>query len=235
MASTAPSDGIVGAVFPAFNSFVTSPNQLIVRHPLLGERNVRMRRLWHFALDDPIYHPQPFNNRIGHLAVICYGGAREMQGEVCWHPVSETDFDSIDTAGTATGLGRINIELADLLSGYFTYLRKRFRIARASPDNPKLYRDIYLRTYEENLKLLVRRLSVIATYTEAAMTVCLTQRGLLEFEARLDWLTTYRQHFRMDVPQHRPTAKVVGALTSDLTVADRLSRVCCLVLMEDLG
>lgn len=57
------------------------------------------------------------------------------------------------------------------------------------------------------------------------MMICLTQRGLLEFEARLDWLTTYRQYFRTEFPAQRPLSKVVGALTSDLTVADRLHRV----------
>lgn len=79
--------------------------------------------------------------------------------------------------------------------------------------------------YLARLKFLFPRLDLPASYDESVVVFTLTQRVLLELDARLTWLIDIRKiHYDLTVKRSR-LRNVVGALTDSLDVANNLFRV----------
>lgn len=221
-------EGLVGCKFPEHSTFVTSPNMQMIYHPLLGERHVRMRCDWHFGEDDPLHHPQPWSSKIGHLAVIRIANQDTTRpgDTILWWPPHIDDFEPIDhqsatTSQTPTSaLGHINQTHRELLLGAIVPVLKR--------TSPFLQKDAWVRLLSAHLKTLRALLDLPASFTEAAIVFTLTQRVALELAARIDWLTTYRDFFNglsVSSKKRDLTYNMVGALTDDLIVAEKLFMV----------
>jgi hypothetical protein len=58
------SDGRVSAILPISQQFITSPNASYILAPPIGStRDLYRRTNGYYSVDDPVQHPQPFNNR----------------------------------------------------------------------------------------------------------------------------------------------------------------------------
>ncbi|KAL0573802.1 hypothetical protein V5O48_008147 [Marasmius crinis-equi] len=229
MASCVPTaeHGIVGAVFDEHGVFVTSPNLEFIPPPLQGSRSIRMRKDWHFGEEDPVYFPQPFSTRVGHLACIPNPSTDiSNPHRIAWQVPSAGDFIPFSPSSTAQGLGLISNQLASKMKAaadaavYRVYLEAKDSTTETVESFKK---DLFLRNYTFSLKYLCARLQSPASLQEVFMTFSLCQHVYLELVARTSWLARYAK-LVADPPKYPvpEVANVVGALTDHEEVAERL-------------
>ncbi|KAK1230693.1 hypothetical protein PQX77_006208 [Marasmius sp. AFHP31] len=145
-------DGRVGNVCPN-DVLVTSPNMDILYKPPTGMCRVRLRRNNHFGPDDPLHHPQPFDRRHAHLAVLCVKGnaADNPLLETAWLIPKNTDFVECPSCG---GLGPAHSKDALVGEGTIQLNRLLDRL-----DAPASLKETFLRfayAQRQVLKLLAR-------------------------------------------------------------------------------
>lgn len=223
-------DGKVGRRFPDRGTFLTSPNMDYIPNPLFGERSIRMLRDWHFGEDDPLFHPQPFNTRTPHLALIRHPSSFSSAETMLWFiPANEKGhFDPVDIDGPSSGLGTIHPPFRQVLKGIYQEMVKRHHaeLQKAQSHHMTLRNDASCNDYLARLKFLFARLELPASYDETIIIFCLTQRVLLEFDARLTWLLDVRKSYYDPTAKRARVRNVIGALTDSLEVAENLLRVC---------
>ncbi|KAL0573871.1 hypothetical protein V5O48_008073 [Marasmius crinis-equi] len=222
-------EGLVGTQFKEQGVFVTSPNLSFVTSPLQGQRSIRMQRDRHFGEEDPLFFPQPFSNRVGHLSCIPYPSfdANNVH-RIAWYIPTSQDFDTLPSTSPSHGLGTLSEDLRRRMrtatDGAIQRLHTHVADLRSdNKETTRLKQDRFLREYLFGMKFLNGRLSSPASFQEISMAFALCQRVYLEFVARFDWLTRYEGMVR-DPPasRNKEVADVVGALTDHEEVAERL-------------
>lgn len=210
---------------------LTSPNmEVFPVHPF-GKREIRMRQDRHFGEDDPLYQPQPFDTRVPHLAFIRHASGVSQVLLMLWFVLEDCPehFTRLEGADQIHGLGRIHVPFYDVLKGIFSNLKRERSTAveqeKYSQGRKRVENDLFLKTYIQRLTVLFCRLELPATFEECASAWCVTQRTVLEFEARLVWLIDVCETFYDASRRHLPLRNVVGALTASFDVADSLFRV----------
>ncbi|KAK1216915.1 hypothetical protein PQX77_020440, partial [Marasmius sp. AFHP31] len=101
-------EGRVGNTYPG-NVLVTSPNMDVVYAPPINECHVRLRKAFHFGQDDPLFHPQPFNRPIAHLAIIRTPSPDPNHRlSTAWVRPTSEDFKQRAALDVCEGLGRLS-------------------------------------------------------------------------------------------------------------------------------
>ncbi|KAL0063175.1 hypothetical protein AAF712_009969 [Marasmius tenuissimus] len=209
-------DGVVGN--HVGDVLVSTPNMNILFRPPLNDCRVRMRRDRHFGPDDPLYFPQPFNRGSAHLAVIQIPqSSPDHPFSVAWMVPDESHFEpSLDAF--CAGFGTLNIPTHCKLS--FLHDTVLESIPRGKEDDP------FIRTNREQLRRLMDRLKLSAPMDEIFIRFKCAQRLILELDARIRWLTSYRERYETtgSCKDHPGLAdsSLMGAFTSDLDVLESL-------------
>lgn len=211
-----------------------------IPNPLFGERTICMLRDYHFGADDPLFHPQPFDIRTPHLALIRHPSNISSAESMLWFiPLNEKGhFDPVAVDGPSSGLGMIHLPFLQVLKGIYQDVVKRYRqeAQQTTSYQASITDDASTKDYLARLKFLFVRLGMPASYDESVVVWCLTQRVLLELEARLTWLIDTRKTYYTLTAKRYGVRNVVGALTDNLEVAENLLRVCTMfhsmLLME---
>ncbi|KAK1219196.1 hypothetical protein PQX77_018092, partial [Marasmius sp. AFHP31] len=224
-------EGKVGAIFEQHKIFLTTPNQSHIPPPIFGERAIRFRRDFHFGEEDPVYFPQPFSHRIAHLAVIPHPSLDPLHKHaIAWRVLTPEDFVPLRAGDSSGGLGLIREFIRnDMKRAVDTIVGKVSALSASgvlSAADQELWKnDKYARQYMFGLKCLLARLSGPATFKESTMSFALCQRAYIELVARLSWFQDFLPHVRdpSSVAPQR-TTDVVGALTGDIEICERLYR-----------
>ncbi len=179
----------------------------------------------HFGHDDPLYHPQPFDTRVPHLALIRFPSTGN--DHILWLSPSTVEFERT-SQDASSGLGVINAKWVDLLRGVWKMARDRLSkvVSGLSAEDATLIReDRQLSDFVPRLKYLFGRFTCPASFDESLMTWRMTQRIILEFDARLTWFLQAREPYYHFTGRIEPLLDVIGALTDRLEEAESLYRV----------
>ncbi|THV00650.1 hypothetical protein K435DRAFT_793991 [Dendrothele bispora CBS 962.96] len=212
-----PFDGQVGAVIGDTGYVVTSPNTDLIYSPHVGPCTTRMRRDFHFGTDDPLYFPQPFNMKIGHLALIPAPSTSSFHNDaLAWYRPKSSDFIP-HTSMPCSALGLI---APDLISRFES---KSNALISSSLDRPApVKNDHYVREGRAALQRLVERLQVVSTHEECLLLVACIQRQYLELYARIEWLDKYLPRIQAQEKTHPANLDLMGAFAYS---ADDLQRL----------
>ena len=229
-------EGRVGRRYIRDNVVVTTPNMDTLPPSLFGTREVRMLNDFHFGEDDPIYHPQPFDSRIPHLAFIRHPSDFAEQYRMLWFlPSNCPEHFEVPNASNPS-LGRINHIFRDVLKGIFLQTKKRYSEARTAQKTVApvagekgVEEDVFITDYMSRLKGLFNRLDLLMSFDDAVHSWCFAQRLLLEYDARLVWLLDTRKGFYAASMPRQRLLNVVGAQTDSLEIAENLFRVSFLL------
>jgi hypothetical protein len=215
-------DGKVGALLFGGEYFVTTPNQLFVPEPPLGDRKVVMRADSLYADDDPVLWPQPYN------AFNCHHGAiprpKSLSAHlIMWWEPTHNDFILLrDPTSPIRGLGRLADSRLGELNSSVSVLLSRVQVFMANPSKsrPPPTLGPLVKMIEHGL---VRLQSVWTNFRQMAFGVRDVQRCWLELMAMLDYMEVYKP--RMDSARlavGSPPAEVanaIGIFTNDIRVA----------------
>lgn len=182
--------------------------------PLLGTQRIRLRKQLHFGEHNPSLCPQPFNIHTAHLTLIQFPGPSEFVSDILWRTPGGDEFELI------TGHTLSNFPLGRIPSKYLMLLEAEYNTL---PAHSNIIADLKIRDYCCTIRQMLDRLASPATFTEALMTWCLAQQNCLELEARILWVTEVQpQSLRLQSWEVQPVHNVVGAITENFSVADRL-------------
>lgn len=220
-------EGLVGRRYHDIGFAITSPNMKVLPPRIFGMRNVHMLRDYHFGLDDPLHHPQPFDSRVAHLALIPHPPQSHQQ-QVLWVVPSDAQFVALDRNSPLQSLGHLQLEWRQLLKGEYLKVKKRLGELRSTgpstvgEKNPA--DDSILKGYNSRVQSLLARLELPGSLNDSVMLWCLIQRTVLEMDARLAWVSDVRKvyHARIQMASKVVVRDVVGALTDDMDVAECL-------------
>ncbi|KAF9000023.1 hypothetical protein BDZ89DRAFT_1051082 [Hymenopellis radicata] len=175
--------------------------------PLLsGEHDVYMLQDHHFGYDDPLHNSQPFLICTTHLALIRHPANLSHSKQFLWlHPQNNLeDFTLVNKADPSNGLGCIN-----MLKGRISdaRLNEAAEVARKKP----VHEDFTIKDFEARLKYLIGRLTLPASYYEAAMIWCMT-------------LMEVKKIYYLPLAKGALLRNVIEALTDGLEIAKNLYR-----------
>lgn len=237
--------GLLGRIFRAHGVFVTTPNAAYIPSDLLlGVRDIRQRADAYFGQDDPALHPQYFDNRVSHLCCIPQQSLRITDNHAFWYtPIESTDFELETSGGISQDVGRLRSSCREDLRIAATTLLELCDNDLQLQHNDALRKDRTTLTLRNNLRYFLRRLNLLASFRETLALYRHAARIALELQARIIWLTLVRwRYYHLQVPgkpdgtlagfDDDPSkitiTRCVGALTTDLAVAENLYRVCFL-------
>lgn len=198
---------------------VTSPNTHVIFTPPLNTCKVRFRKALNFGEDDPIYYPQPFESRIGHLALIPRPSySRTNRLFLAWfRPNERVDLTPVSSSDVFVGLVLLDKQLFDTFNDVCNGALAN--IPQSQKDDP------YLAGCSTQLKRYLERLLKVPGPKEKCLLLfACAQRLLLETVARTNWLGIYASRIAA-APKRGPpppVLEVVGAFTEDLDTLDRL-------------
>ncbi|KAK1217024.1 hypothetical protein PQX77_020330 [Marasmius sp. AFHP31] len=208
-------DGRVGNVWPN-DVLVTSPNMDLLYKPPTGLCRVRLRRDNHFGPDDPLHHPQPFDRRNAHLAVLRVKGncADNPLLETAWLIPTTTDFVECPSCG---GLGRLDLRIREKFTSLCRDVIAKFPSTAHSEDGLVGEGTI-------QLNRLLDRLDAPASLKETFLRFACAQRQVLELLARYEWVRVYRAKYMGKDRGIPPEVSfgVMGAFTEDYDALDSL-------------
>ncbi|KAJ8094359.1 hypothetical protein PM082_010793 [Marasmius tenuissimus] len=176
-------EGRVGNAYPG-NVLVTSPNMDVLYAPPINECRVRLRKAFHFGQDDPLFHPQPFNRPIAHLAIIRTPSPDpDHHLSTAWVRPTSKDFEQRAALDVCEGLGRLSRGL---------YWRFHAMASKILERSSRKGEDMYISVQSTQLRSLLERLeSQWATENVTFLRFTSPQRQCLELLARLDWIESY--------------------------------------------
>ena len=223
-ATIGPFDGKVGATILDGKFFITSPNQHFIFCPPLGDkRRMRLRADSHYADDDPILWPQPYNTYFSHYAAIPRPGSLPLHDIIWWEPTRDHFVLCRDEGAIIRGLGKLsNTKIFTLRASVDLLLDRVERYRSNAPPNripPILEPDVKMMEHG-----LTRLQSVYTNFRQMEFGVRDVQRIWLEIMAMLDYMEIFK--LKMDgLLGNWPPAQVadtIGAFTNDLRVAQDL-------------
>ncbi|KAF5314223.1 hypothetical protein D9758_019030 [Tetrapyrgos nigripes] len=196
---------------------VSTPNMSTLYCPPLNQCSVRMRRDGHFGPDDPLYFPQPFHRPTAHLAVIrAPQPSPDHPFAVAWIILNDSHFE-LSTQTFCVGFGFLDRRLRSKLVALSDTVFKS--IPHGQEDDP------YIRSSREHLCRLMDRLNLSAPMDDLFLRFQCAQRHLLELDARIQWIKTFRERYGATPSVDHPSmadASLVGAFTDDLDVLENL-------------
>ncbi|KAF5341449.1 hypothetical protein D9758_014733 [Tetrapyrgos nigripes] len=196
---------------------VSTPNMSTLYRPPLNQCSVRMRRDGHFGPDDPLYFPQPFHCPTAHLAVIrAPQPSPDHPFAVAWIVLNDSHFE-LSTQTFCIGFGFLDRRLRSKLVALSDTVFKS--IPHGQEDDP------YIRSSREHLRRLMDRLNLSAPMDDLFLRFQCAQRHLLELDARIQWIKTFRERYGATPSVDHPSmadASLVGAFTDDLDVLENL-------------
>lgn len=180
---------------------------------------MRFRKALNFGEDDPIYYPQPFESRIGHLALIPLPSRlRTNPLYLAWlEPDEHSDLSPVSNGDLFLGLVTLHKTLGETFNEVCN--NALANIPQSQKDDP------YLAVYSTQLKRYIERLLKVPGPKEKVLLLfACAQRLLLETVARTNWLGTYAPRIAAakDRRPPPPVLEVVGAFTEDLNTLDQL-------------
>ncbi|KAK1224724.1 hypothetical protein PQX77_012356 [Marasmius sp. AFHP31] len=210
-------EGRVGNAYLG-NVLVTSPNMDVLYTPPINECRVRLRKALHFGQDDPLFHPQPFNRPIAHLAIVRTPSPDpDHRLSAAWVRPTSEDFEQRAALDVCEGLGRLSRAL------YWRFHAMASEILDRSASKRE---DPYVSTQSTQLRSLLERLeSQWATESVTFLRFTSAQRQCLELLARLDWIEGYRERFMARGVEGKAVSvdqEIMGAFSDDLDVVDCL-------------
>lgn len=229
-------EGKVGYFDEAEQMFVTSPNCAHIELPPSPHsvHSVSMLADRHFGIYDPLYHPQPFDYSVAHLALIRHPSNLQHTDDVLWFLPTDSFFDRVRMGDASAGLRTINAHFCDILRDHWRRVKKRLLeehkkqlVPDASSEAGKgtLRSDPFLHDVMPRMKYLAGRLDIPSSYDKAVMVWSMLQQLILEVEARLTWLLEVRAIFRDVTASRAAVRNVVGAATGQKDIAENLYRI----------
>lgn len=189
-------------------------------HAPIARCETRMRRLYHFSKDDPLYWPQPFHIVVAHLAVIpCPSDTPDHPLRWAWYHPMAGDLETINFPGL-TGMVRLAQSLlSEIHAMCNTFLQKMAKLPQEH------LRDGFMNRGRDQLRKYLERLSEPgSSYLVCLQFACL-QRTFLETYARSQWLEKWAPRL-LDVDKtFEVDPHIMGAFTGELSVAADLFRI----------
>lgn len=208
-----------------------SPNMDSFVDFLYGYRSVQLRsNLW-FGFDDPAVHPQIWDKRVPHLPLIptAAGPGDDPRMEILWTELQEHDFEAASSADTSAfiGLGTIRQSYRSFLELEFERVKKRSLSIEDEELKFNVTNDFRIRSYKHHGRFITRQLAHPATFQELQIWCRRCQRLILEFYARLRWLTDIcpRLQARQIPTRRRELLPVVGVIVTDRELGTSLCKV----------
>jgi hypothetical protein len=218
----------VGALWKNGEYFVTSPNTHYIPLPLEAS-SVTLRADGHYAEDDYLLWPQPWNENYCHLSVIRKKpqATEDDPNWFMWQPFDHREFHWSDRESCVGGIGRLRKETAEQIAICIDRLKKETM-------DEELHRKLGLPTSTLDL-LNTYRLRMESTFTRFRGRPCSEEeanRGWVEVQrtwhslhALWAYLTVYRERMRgRQTPAVYSTEDppFMGAFTNDEHVAQLL-------------
>ncbi|KAL0057410.1 hypothetical protein AAF712_015946, partial [Marasmius tenuissimus] len=190
----------------------------ILYAPPINECRVRLQKAFHFSQDDPLFHPQPFNRPIAHLAIMQTPSPDpDHHLSATWVRPTSENFEQRAALDVCEGLGRLSRGL------YWRFHAMTSKILERSSSKKE---DVYISVQSMQLRSLLERLeSQWATESVTFLRFTSTQRQCLELLARLDWIENYQERFMARGVKGKAAPadqEIMGAFLDDLDVVDRL-------------
>lgn len=204
--------------------------------PLLGIQTIRLRRDFHYGEHDPLFMPQPFDESTPHLMCIWFPGSGD--NSIFWTLLTEDLFEPIaGQALSSNPLGRLPSEQITQLHGAYEnillYVSSPAPVKAPfdAPTSAALTKDPKVKEYSSRFRYLLNRLYSPSIFAKALMVWRISQRLLLELDARITWLQLIAPVFLGPHSswETRPLCSVVGALASRPDIAENCYRVSRLV------
>ncbi|KAK1233985.1 hypothetical protein PQX77_002825 [Marasmius sp. AFHP31] len=185
--------------------------------PPIGLARVRYRKKLHFGQDDPLFHPQPFNRSIAHLALIPLPSCDPNHKlRHAWVIPTADDFEPRAALDICPGLGKLALSLRSSFE---------FMVVDALERSKEHKDDFYICNQSMQLRFLLGRLDTQwATQSDTFLRFATAQRQFLELVARLDWIHNYRDRFMRpnDDPKDAAVPGIMGAFADSPEVAEAL-------------
>jgi hypothetical protein len=184
---------------------------------------MRLRADSHYADDDPILWPQPYNTYFSHYAAIPHPGSLPLHDIIWWEPTRDHFVLCQDEGAIIRGLGKLsNTKFFTLRASVDLLLDHVERYRSNTPPNciPPIL-DPNVKMIEHGL---TRLQSVYTNFRQMEFGIRDVQRIWLEITAMLDYMEIFKP--KMDgLLGNRPpaqAAETIGAFTNDLRVAQDL-------------
>ena len=220
-------EGLIGCKYPAHDVFVTSPNMKTLSHPLLGNQQIRMRQQLHFGEHDSCLVAQPFNEQTAYLCLIPYPYTSNATNTAPWTVPSESAFEPIDGHRPSQNpLGLIPEDSVCALETHFHDLSTSFSQLPPSERSISSFHSSRMKDYKNRIRFLLNRLRTPMLWDEAIHCLVCAQCCALELEALQSWVTSVGPTWDTQPFVVHALRDVVGALTEQPAVAQKLYQVC---------
>jgi hypothetical protein len=219
-------DGLVGAIIPETEIFITSPNCTFIPFPPLGDnRDIFLRSDARFGMDDPIQYPQPYNEYFCHLPAIPLppkNGDPYYSQKFMWANVQKEDFAYASRSSKEEFL-------ADVWSLSRAYMQPRLDCVKEC-----LKQLAILNVEGEGLAGLRKLVAMLKINMETSLSILDTtrlslvdaqrmstilQRSWLELSAILDYMQIYKPLMDEDQPGPSRLARTMGCFTDNQYIA----------------
>ncbi|PPR02078.1 hypothetical protein CVT24_011176 [Panaeolus cyanescens] len=225
-AALTPYDGKVGAVIGDY--VYTTPNETFIPLPVLGDREVQVRKDYRYGPDDHTLWPQPYSSLAPHLAAIPRKPSDPNHPLApLWLDPQPSDFLPTSQGTISTGLGRIHPDFLAKIEALAALLTQRFNayVKALSKDQQP---NVVLSSLHCITGYVRQRLaSLPTTWHRIRFTVTEVQRLLLELHGCLDYLEIYKPQIdgSRPPPSTLSTLPTIGAFTSNVRVVEEFAAV----------
>ncbi|KIK55219.1 hypothetical protein GYMLUDRAFT_248823 [Collybiopsis luxurians FD-317 M1] len=206
-------DAVLGNIIEG-DIAVLTPNANALYYPPRICR-VRLRSDYHYATDDPVYYPQPFDPQAPHLALMLTPTrALNDPYSLAWIIPTSDDFKTTWESD--------KLVVGHFMNSYINSLRKvaSLALSEISPDHT----DGFLKEAASSLDQQVEFLAQGGTKKVLFARAAIIRRLSLEINARVCWLSAKWQQRFSDAKYRKKAqvANVMGAFTENLEEADLL-------------
>ncbi|PPR05895.1 hypothetical protein CVT24_006643 [Panaeolus cyanescens] len=225
-AALTPYDGKVGAVIG--NYVYTTPNETFIPLPVLGEREVHVRKDYRYGPDDHTLWPQPYSSLAPHLAAIPRKPSDPNHPLApLWLDPQPSDFLPTSQGTISTGLGRIDPDFLAKIEALAGLLTQRFNAYVQSLSKDKQPNLVVSSLHRIAGYVRQRLASLPTTWHQIRFTVTEVQRLLLELHGCLDYIEIYKPQIdgTRPSPSTPSTLPTIGAFTSNVRVVEEFSAI----------